>query len=795
MRHVLLGTTSLLLIGAFAAAQAQQAPAPAQPPPPATQAARAGTIEDVVITAQKRKERLQSATVSAQTLQPTVLQNNNVSNIADLSNIIPSVSIQGTTNGRVPYAMRGVTTTANESNVGLNSGVAVLLDGVSVPSDSHAADQIEDIVNIQVLKGPQATLGGRAAAAGVIDEITHSPTATWTGQASGTFTTDKEERGSFFASGPINDVLGMSIAGYGNETPYPIYNKYTGKYTTDTNRGVRAKLQYKPNADFTATLGLHFAQDHSYGTNFVYNYITPGSALLSFGLQPPFGPPGINFSVPGLMPGVTPHYGNTDANTIAQNTGAIITSRDATLNLDYNLGAADITSITAYQSESEKDIQDLFVVDQYFFTELTGGGAPFDNNQDVRNNVHQFSEEARIANSSTATLSYIAGVYYSDETVDSGTFRGLVPALVDTFVSPNTKTADLYGRLTYSITPKFSLTGGLRTNYDMLTYSYDQGAYAPSTLFPSNISSSGTYNANTVVGDITGKYQFNPQVMAYASYSRGYAPAAFNTASPLFNTTPLKPVAREDINDFELGEKGTYLDRTLLLNVNAFYTIYDNYQIETFPDITGLLNPPLILENAPKAQTHGVELDTTWRPTDQITLNFNAAYIDATFVDWKNAPCPGNLSIAGTPLAGCTEPADATPFQNVSGKTLPNSPKFKFYLDAAYDLPLPVLGGMDIVFDGNYAYRTSAQMLPDQNPHAVQGAYGLLNLSATAQFLDDKYSVKVFVNNLTNQVYYTDIEDFFDSVWSSPTGVEQSIQGQPGRDARRYAGFTLTARF
>jgi iron complex outermembrane receptor protein len=778
MRNLLLGSTSFLLaLGAAGYAHAQSAPAK-----PAV-AIKSSGIEDIVITAQKRKERLQATTVSVQTLQAATLANSNVSDISDLSKLIPSASIQGTTNGRVPYAMRGITTTANEGNVGLSSGVAILVDGVSIPSDSHAADQIEDVQNIQVLKGPQATLGGRSASAGVVAITTRGPTSIWTGDAGATFTTDNEKRGNFFLAGPLTDQLSMSISGYGNETPYPIYNEYNGKYTTVTNYGVRGKLQYKPNNDLTITLNGHFSKDQSYGDNFVYTYIDPGSALLSSFLQPPFGPPGINFSVPGLMGNIKPHYGNLTADSIAQNEGAIITARDVTLNIDQRLGDLDLTSTTAYQSESEKDIQDLFVVNQYFFTELTGGAAPFNNNQDIRNNVSQFSEELRLASPSTDKLNYIVGFYFSNSRIDSLIYRGLAPASENLHVQPDTKTADIYARTTYNFTPHIAVTGGLRANYDMLSYSYLQTAYAPFTIPgdpaapPQN--SAGSYNAGVLVGDISAKYTFNRNAQAYVTYTRGYAPSAYNTASPLFTSAPLKPVARMDINDFEVGTKGTYFDHTLLINADAFYTLFDNYQIEAFSNIPGLLNPPLVLSSAPKVQTHGLEVDGTWRATDALTINLNAAYIDATFVTWHDAPC-----IAAS---AC--------IQSVDGKTLPNSPKLKFTLDTNYDLPLPFFGGMDLVFDGNYAYRTSAEMTPDQNPYTRLPAFGILNLNLTAQFDGGKYSAQIFVDNVGNTPDYVDVEDFWDTVWSSPTGSEHAANAQPGRDSRRYAGIKLNAKF
>jgi iron complex outermembrane receptor protein len=120
---------------------------------------------------------------------------------------------------------------------------------------------------------------------------------------------------------------------------------------------------------------------------------------------------------------------------------------------------------------------------------------------------------------------------------------------------------------------------------------------------------------------------------------------------------------------------------------------------------------------------------------------------------------------------------------------MPNSPKLKATLGAEQRVPLPNIP-YELVFGGTYAYRTSAQMLPDQNPFAVQAGFGLLNLSAGIQTNNGKFSARLFVNNLTNHHYFTDVEDFWTGPWNG-----NAVIGQPARDSVRYAGLKLTASF
>jgi len=188
-RKVRLFTTTVicsLIGGAFAVPVLAQTAGVAKP---------SDEVVEVVITAQKRTERLKDVTVSASVVDNMALAKSNATDISDLNNIVPSVQLKGSFNGRVPMAMRGVSTSANEATFGLTSGVAVLIDGVPTSSDSMAANQLSDVSRVEVLKGPQSTLGGRAASAGVINIVTRRPTKTFTAEGTAIVTDDDQRRG------------------------------------------------------------------------------------------------------------------------------------------------------------------------------------------------------------------------------------------------------------------------------------------------------------------------------------------------------------------------------------------------------------------------------------------------------------------------------------------------------------------------------------------------------------------------------------------------------------------------
>jgi iron complex outermembrane receptor protein len=734
------------------------------------------TLEEIVITAQKRPEKLQDVPVAAQVLSAETLANANVADLSDLNNLVPSVQLNGTINGRVPTGIRGISSVSNEQTVGISSGVAITIDGVPVPSDSFDANNVAGIQTVEVLLGPQSTLGGRTAASGLINLVTRGPTDSLEGFAATTVTSDGEYRLEGFLSGPLSDRIDASLSAYKLTTKYPITNLATGNKTTQDVSGARLKLLFKVTDNLDVQLMAHDELTQGHGFNFVYTYITPGHDLL---FTP--GP----FTQASLLPGITPGPNNLVYKSPVTTAGATHRDNDYSVMANYRLpGGYTLSATAAYSQETQNQTQDLFAVDNFFWQTLTGQTVFF-NTQNQVATVKQQSAEVKIVSPADLTLSWLAGVFYSDTNVDEIYIRSLPPAGLDVHVVPDTKTADLYARSTWKFTPTTSLVTGLRFNHDEITNRYNQ--YVSVGVSPPVYTSLSSDSSNTVVGDVALKQQFTDKVMGYLSYSRGYSPAAYNTSAVLTSNAPQTPVGKESINSYELGLKGSFFDRTLTLNADIFDTIYTDYQIQSYQYAPGQLTPPLNLSSVGKAQTRGAEVATEWLATPRTRLNLSAAYIDAKFVTYTGAPCYG----LQTPAEGCvTEVINGQPAlaQNVSGDRMPNSPKFKATFGAEQRVPLP--DPYELVFGGTYTYRTSAQMLPDQNPFAIQAGFGLLNLNAGIQTKNGKFSARVFVNNVTNHHYFTDVEDFWSGPWNG-----NAVIGQPARDSERYSGLKLTVSF
>ncbi|MFT3905604.1 MAG: TonB-dependent receptor [Steroidobacteraceae bacterium] len=739
-------------------------------------------LEEIVITAQKRTEKLQDVPVSASVVSADTLANSNISDVSDLNKLVPSVNLNGTINGRVPMGMRGISSVSNEQAVGVPSGVAIMVDGVPIPSDSFNGNAIEDVQTVEVLKGPQATLGGRTAAAGVINYRTYDPTDHLVAGFSATGTTDKEYRGSGHVSGPIGENLEYSLSAYDSQRYFPVTNTF---YDTDTNQknyGLRAKLLWKISDAVDAKLTYHYGTSKVQGFNFVYTYLSPGSTLFFDGSP-------ITHAV--VFPDITPSWTNLKYDSPVNTAGHRNDDNDGQLDLNFDLGGGYVlSSTTAYQHENQRQIQDLFATAVYGFDSMLsifgGGGVvtsdptAFDDTQHQSEVIKQTSEELKLVSPVDQPVSFVAGLFYSDTKITMTYFRGLPPAALNVVVSPDTATYDVYGRATWKLSPQSSLITGLRYNYDVLKMDYNQVIYNGEGPWTSN---GNKNNSSAVVGDVSYQHKFSDDVMGYATYARGYSPKVYNTAMTLTEDGPVDPIGQEHINHFEFGLKGSYLDRRLIANVSAFDTIYNNFQIQQYIVVPGQITSSLDLLPAGKAETRGLEFDATWLATDNTTVALNAAYIDAVFREYKNATCQP-FAQAGVVPSNCSSNDGGVSYvQDLSGTAMPNSPKWKLYGDVQQLVPVGS-AGYHLVLDGNYAYRTKAQMLPDNNPNSIQGAFGILNLSVGLRSADEKWTLTAFCDNVTNKVYYVDVEDF----WSAPWSSTSTVIAQPARDAQRYGG-------
>jgi iron complex outermembrane receptor protein len=698
------------------------------------------------------------------------LEEANVSDIVDINKLVPSVDLKGSFNGRVPMAIRGVSTNANEGTIGLTSGVAILVDGVPVPSDAFGANELSDIVGVEVLKGPQSTLGGRTASAGVINILTQKPTETFQGSFGTTFTSDGERRVNATFSGPINESLLYSISGYKNERQYPIYNLENGEHSQSDTGGIRGKLQLKVDRDTDITLFGKASNAESTGETFTYQYLTPGAVLFPF---LPWNTAG--FTQAQSFPGVNIGFGNTNYYSPVP-MASQVHSTELGLTAEHRFDGYTLTYTGAIQRERSHMVQDVTEQAEYFLNTAPPGVPvpPFYNMSDIVMQPTSTTHELKIASPTDQFMSYVAGIFYSDVNVTENVSRAMFVNPDNVYVTSDTKSTALYGRATWNLAPATSLLTGLRYGVDQISYtnySYDTSS-----------GSAASDTSHALVGDVTLRQKLDANNMVYGTVSKGYKPRAYNTAATP-TSTALTPVEQEDIRNYELGSKNTLLDGRWHLNVALFDTIYNNYQVQIYPP--GEILPNLELQNAAKAETRGLEVDSVYALSKQSKFTTALALMDAKFVNFNNAPIyPGQ-----TAAQGAVTLANGAQVQNLSGKTMPDAPKLKVTLGLDHNLEESSVLPVPVHLNATYAYSTAVNFQADQNPFTRQGAYGILNLSATASLPSGNDTVTLFVNNVTNKFYLVNAEDFFSGLYATPNGgAANAVIGQPARDAARYFG-------
>jgi len=729
------------------------------------------TLDDVVVSAQKRTERLQDTPVAAAVLSETALERANISDISDLNMLVPAIQIKGSFNGRVPMAMRGVSTNASLVTIGLTSGVLVMIDGVPVSSDAIGANELQDLARVEVLKGPQATLGGRAASAGAINLVTRQPAFTWTGQAGTSLTDDGEYKLGAFVSGPLSQRTAFSLSAYRNHRDYPIRNLATGKDSRTDSEGARGKLVFSPTDDLDLTLAARMVKTDSVGGNYVYQHVDEGAGLFSH------IPPGIPYS--DALPGLDVRYGNTRYHSPVL-MHSYTRGHDLSVNLDWRWRGHTVSSTSAWQKERQDVLQDAPVVAVYFFNILTNGMAPpFFNEQTFLLKPSTKSQEFKIASPLDQPVSYVAGVFYSNVEVWGDYRRDLVANPLNHTVFSANKTMDGYARITWILGNGYDLLTGLRYNRDTVSYWKDDRA--------NGFSSGDQFTEGTWVGDLSLRRRFSRDAMMYITAARGYKPSAYNTGAGLSSDLAMLPVEKERIDHYELGIKLSLRERALNLNTALFHTTYHDYQVQIFKVVPGGVLADLQLDNAGAARTRGVEVDANYRINMAARANLSLAWTDARFMRYQGAPCwPGQ-----TPAQGCTS-ANGTNTQDLSGEKMPDAPRWKLHGGMEYTWHGERASAFDLTLAGQYAWRSGARLQANNNPMTKQPGFGIFNLSLTAARPDGRFSATVFVNNVFDRFYLVKAEDFFSGLWGVTTNA---VVGQPARDAQRYLGVRLNWNF
>ncbi len=744
---------------------------------------------DIIVTAQKRSERLQEVPIAVSVVGGDAIALQGRQSIEGAQYLVPSLNFlkSGTTLNQSIF-LRGVGT-ATFSIAGEPS-VSTVVDGVVFSRAGEAFSDLVDIDRLEVLRGPQGTLFGKNASAGVINIVSKQPTKELGGYAEASYFSRADYRGRLVLNLPVSDNLLTRFTGF--------YENYGGNIINDAldgrhvngfeHYGGRAQVVATPSSNVRLTL---IADYHHNNDNCCAEVI--GTGPLNAAGQPITPLPQSNpFTVlPTPMGDRTRH--------IAQNlvTSTIETGYGFSGQADVTLGSQTVTSITAYRKYDNTEIRDGDFLPQAYvgFNQLHDFGPQ---------KSDTFSQELRLTSPGHQFLDYVIGAYYSraySERVFTRndvacaaaagvTLAALTPcgAAGSGPVTTPTGTADfgsvfknvaLFGQGTLNLASRFRLIGGLRYTIDQLDVFHSRnttlagpgiqpsfpvtptGTGQPATVFRSKATNENVSGKGAVQFDVT------HNTTAYASYTRGYKGPAFNVFYNL-TATGTNVIAPETSNSYEAGLKNTLFGGRLVVNLDGFYAKYHNFQANNPDLVAGVVVTRFT--NAGEVSTRGAEADVIWNPARDLNITGGAAYTDA-HVDRFNV-APGAAVTAVIP----------------SGTPLGFAPKFKGDLSVNYRLRTG--GALDFFAGAQGSYQSSELALfapdPVQRAQGTIHAYGLVNLSAGIATPDDHIRITGQVRNLLDQSFAAAITN------GGPVG---SYRYQIPRDADRYYGVTARVGF
>lgn len=792
--------TPLTPIAAALAILQFAAPVQAQEAPPAADAPQ---LERVVVSANRRIEKLEDVPASISVLTDETLTRNNVREFDDIVNLSPALTIShGTQVGTNSINMRGIGTTSN--NIGIEGDVAIIVDDMPYAQAQQAFRDQADVARVEILKGPQSTMFGKSAIAGAV-VITTKPIGAgpMKGKLSLFKSSDDEYRVATSVSGRVSDKVGLRV--FASKTNFPglLHNLTTDSMQNGSGgKTFFAKLQWQLTPDLDVQISPRY--DHSLRTGNT-------AAITSIG-------PGVGYlynknyralSNTEVLRGIAV----TPFNTTIRNdspTGLDASDRGVGVRINYlfpdasPLAGHALTSITSVDKNRSNDFRDNDNIDLIStFYQVDHSGKPSGIAEPPMINgtldTKMSTQELRLTSPDSGALRYLVGLWLARTSIDRYYLRGNPFVKETNWTNYHTTSASLnraiYANGSWDFMPRHTLTAGLRftrESNDYMFHTIDSlSSSAPNNVHTgSHIYTAPRHHENYVTGKLAYGYKLTPDTMVYGTASTGTKGVAYDMTSGANNVNVFKrlPLAPEEATSFEAGFKANLWNNRATLNLALFKTSFRDYQTsatERFSDGS----QASVLYSIPKVQTQGFEADATALLTRSFLLTANLAFTRATVEDWKQGPCYSGAT-------DCNVPNQLVPgafLRDASGGMMPNSPKWKMNLGGEYTLPLAMPYRMAV--NANLRAQSKVQGAISQDPSLQRPGHGIVDLGASIADSRGKYKFSVGVKNLFDHHYAAgNVGSFLN--FKQVTGPDiRSYGWQPARDAFRYYTARLDVNF
>ena len=715
-------------------------------------------IEEVVVTATKRTESVQDVPVAISVVDEDTIEAMGIDEFTDITKISPSLTVsRGDWATNSSFSLRGVGTNVFSTNI--EPSVAVIVDDVPLVRSEQAFSDLSEIEAIEILRGPQSTLFGKSASAGVINIRTKGPSETLTGGVRLGATSDDETSLALNVSGPMGDGGGFRISAFDKDrSDGHIKNISNG---ADVNgiesSGARARFDVALTDALMATLTLEHSESESTCCHRPYRDVPSGASFLG--------------ALPGAMVlgAVSPSDDNDEVAVDAPTTDEA-ESDTVSLRLETEWGDHQFLSITSHTSWDYDVSTDVDNIDFDFLSIFSGGALSGGLVQGGGFELESLTQEFRLVSPSSDTFEYVIGAFYSDISYDRDFQRG--PLFGANWVAETgADSMALYGQGTWKLSDMTELTAGLRLNREEISHDFDNAL--------SGLSFKGSDSESALPGKISIQHFASDDLMVFASVSRGYKGQGYDISSSFRTFTSENPVGSEDSTAFELGFKGTYLDGRVQFNPTLFIATYDDFQAQQARIIDGVIE--LGIANVGELETYGLEIDFQAVATENLRLVGGLAWTKATIEEFAGADCWSGQSAA----QGCIDGA-----QDLGGKTLNNSPDVKVTLSAEYNRSLESMP-FDAFANLSYQYQSDVNFSLLADPGAVQEAYSVVNLNVgLVESANNRYQISAFVNNLLDEDFVAGIGNS-GGLWS---GSPVYVHVVP-RESQRYGGVRLSYNF
>jgi iron complex outermembrane receptor protein len=700
------------LVAAATGAHAQAAGSSAAP-------ANGPVVSEVIVTAQRRSERLEEVPISITALSGADLAKAGVQDLRDLQTVAPSLKVSST-GVFTQLAIRGISSTA--VGPGIENNIAVYVDGVYQPDSAALGSDFANVSSVQVLKGPQGTLYGRNATGGALLINTMEPTDQHPIiQAEAGYGNLNDRRFRTYLGVPIREGLSVGVGAYyrTNDGYIKNINGTDGAPFKDVE--MRGKIKWEPTADLSFLLGF----------NYFYKFDPTALAYSEQAFSPLHLPVGSMYT------------NQIDKISMDPNPNFTVRLKETTFRAIWKTDYGTFTSHTAYQDERPHFDND------YDATTLHIEQIP------ATFNRHTFIQQLDYDVKPTETLQIQAGgMYFKDQSSDNAAVMLFSPPLTTSFsILQQANTTMLtrayagYIDATWEVIPNLFLNAGVRYSKDERTVSayYIQAAPLiaqatpnyPVQAYPTSASFPATTPRATV------RYEFAPRTNVYFSFAEGFKSGTFNatarTAADL--TTPVQP---EKVTAYEVGFKTA--QGPFRFETAAFHYDYKDLQVNSLIDEPGF-GLVTVLTNAATAKIWGLEGSGAWAVTENLNLRASVAYTHARYGDFTNA----TVSIP-QPLANPTAIVQTN--EDFSGVRMARAPDWTANIGADYTIPV---GDGRLVIAGNGYY--SSEYAPTSEafnpltgvPYYYAKAYFIANFSV--DYTRNQYTIGAWVNDLGNRRY------------------------------------------